>query len=86
MNCGHGQRAEGKGAMISVFRLRSPLTEDPGYCPLPGLFRLFPPGPAVVRLLGIQPGEEKQNSLVQTRVPACPLICSCVQLAFVTCF
>lgn len=82
INCGHRQRAEVKEAMISTSLQVSLLTERPQN----GLFRLSPPGPAVVRLLGTQPGEEQQNSLVQTRVPAYPPICSCVQLAFVSCF
>lgn len=81
INCGHGQRAEVKEAMISTS-----LQVSTHRRPQDGLFRLSPPGPAVVRLLGTQPGEEQQNSLVQKRVPAYPPICSCVQLAFVTWF
>lgn len=66
---GHGQRAEAK--------------EGPRLPP-PGLFRLSPPGPMVVRLLGTQPGEQQQNSLV-TKSPCLPtgLAVSCQPLLLV---
>lgn len=60
---GHEQRAEVKGAIISTSLDTQVSTEAQGYghqaC------SDSPPGPTVVRLLGTQPGEKQQTSLVQ---------------------